>query len=89
MGTVELPVASLADVVTSKRAAARPKDIIVLPSLEARLRQSKSPRDPDPARGASVRSPNRPDPWPGRQGLRQCRCERFVVGAVLAPVLDC
>lgn len=36
---VEVPVASLADVVTSKRAAGRPKDIVALPALEARLRE--------------------------------------------------
>ncbi len=35
---VDVPVASLADVVLSKRAAGRPKDIVVLPALEARLR---------------------------------------------------
>ena len=39
VSTVEVPVASLADVVESKRAAGRPKDIIALPALEARLRQ--------------------------------------------------
>ena len=37
---VEVPVASLADVVRSKRAAGRPKDIVALPALEARLRES-------------------------------------------------
>jgi hypothetical protein len=36
---VDVPVASLADVVASKRAAGRPKDIVVLPALEARLRR--------------------------------------------------
>lgn len=35
---VDVPVASLADVVRSKRAAGRPKDIVALPALEARLR---------------------------------------------------
>lgn len=35
---VDIPVASLADVVRSKRAAGRPKDIVALPALEARLR---------------------------------------------------
>lgn len=34
---VELPVASLDDVVTSKRAAGRPKDVVALPALEAHL----------------------------------------------------
>ena len=38
VAAVEVPVASLADVVTSKRAAGRPKDIVALPTLEARLR---------------------------------------------------
>lgn len=41
-GPVDLcfaPVASLGDVVTSKRSAGRPKDIVALPALEARLRQ--------------------------------------------------
>lgn len=41
VAAVEVPVASLADVVTSKRAAGRPKDIVALPALEARLRQSE------------------------------------------------
>ena len=36
----ELPVASLADVVASKRAAGRPKDIIARPALEALLRKA-------------------------------------------------
>lgn len=36
---VEVPIASLADIVASKRAAGRPKDIVALPALEARLRQ--------------------------------------------------
>lgn len=36
---VDVPVASLSDVVTSKRAAGRPKDIVALPALEARLRR--------------------------------------------------
>lgn len=36
---IEIPVASLADVVASKRAAGRPKDIVALPALEARLRE--------------------------------------------------
>lgn len=35
---VAFAVASLADVVLSKRAAGRPKDIVALPELEARLR---------------------------------------------------
>ncbi|MBA2281716.1 MAG: hypothetical protein H0W25_10865 [Acidimicrobiia bacterium] len=36
---VDVPVASLADVITSKRSAGRPKDIVALPALEARLRK--------------------------------------------------
>jgi hypothetical protein len=39
IAAVDVPVASLEDVVTSKRAAGRPKDIVALPSLEARLRR--------------------------------------------------
>ena len=39
VAAVDLPVASLQDVVTSKRAAGRPKDIVALPSLEAHLRR--------------------------------------------------
>lgn len=39
VGQVELSVASLDDVVVSKRAAGRPKDIAVLPLLEAHLRK--------------------------------------------------
>ena len=38
VGTVGLPVASLEDVITSKRAAGRPKDVVALPILEERLR---------------------------------------------------
>lgn len=38
VAALEVPVASLADVVASKRAAGRPKDIVALPALEARLR---------------------------------------------------
>jgi hypothetical protein len=37
VNAVQVPVASLADVVTSKRTAGRPKDIVALPALEARL----------------------------------------------------
>lgn len=36
---IGIPVASLGDVVSSKRAAGRPKDIVALPALEARLRE--------------------------------------------------
>jgi hypothetical protein len=39
IGAVDVPVASLEDVVTSKRAAGRPKDVVALPALEARLRR--------------------------------------------------
>lgn len=39
VAAVDVPVASLADVVASKRAAGRPKDIVALPALEARLRK--------------------------------------------------
>ncbi len=38
VGAVDVPVASLRDVVTSKRASGRPKDIVALPPLEAHLR---------------------------------------------------
>ena len=38
IGAVDVPVASLRDVVTSKRAAGRPKDIVALPPIEAHLR---------------------------------------------------
>jgi hypothetical protein len=37
VGAVDVPVASLQDVVTSKRAAGRPKDVVALPPLEAHL----------------------------------------------------
>ncbi len=40
VSAVDVPIASLEDVVTSKRAAGRPKDIVALPPLEARLRRS-------------------------------------------------
>lgn len=36
---VDVPVASLGDIVRPKRSAGRPKDIVALPALEARLRQ--------------------------------------------------
>lgn len=36
---VDVPVASLADVIASKRSAGRTKDIVALPMLEARLRE--------------------------------------------------
>ena len=39
LADVDLPVASLGDVVTSKRASGRPKDIVALPALEAHLRR--------------------------------------------------
>jgi hypothetical protein len=39
---VRVPVASLGDVVTSKRSAGRPKDIVALPAFEARLRESET-----------------------------------------------
>ena len=39
VAALELPVASLEDVVASKRAAGRPKDIVALPLLEAYLRR--------------------------------------------------
>ena len=38
VGAVRVQVASLRDVVTSKRVAGRPKDIVALPPLEAHLR---------------------------------------------------
>lgn len=38
VGVVDVPVASLRDVVTSKRASGRPKDIVALPPLETHLR---------------------------------------------------
>ena len=37
IAAVDVPVASLEDVVASKRAAGRPEDIVALPPLEARL----------------------------------------------------
>jgi hypothetical protein len=36
-----IPVAALEDVIASKRAAGRPKDIVALPELEAHLRRSR------------------------------------------------
>ena len=39
IAAVDVPVASLEDVVASKRAAGRPKDIVALPPLEAGLRR--------------------------------------------------
>jgi hypothetical protein len=42
IGTVDVPVASLRDVVASKRAAGRPKDIVALPPLEAHLRRHEA-----------------------------------------------
>jgi len=48
VGAVDVPVASLRDVVTSKRAAGRPKDVVALPPLEAHL--ARRERDLDPRR---------------------------------------
>jgi len=39
VGAVNVPVASLEDVVASKRAAGRPKDVAALPALETELRR--------------------------------------------------
>ncbi len=39
VAAIDVPVASLADVIRSKRAAGRPKDIVALPALEARMRE--------------------------------------------------
>lgn len=39
---VDIPVASLADVVFSKQSAGRPKDVAALPALEAHLRRRRS-----------------------------------------------
>jgi hypothetical protein len=39
LGALDLPVASLEDVISSKRAAGRPKDVVALPPLEAHLRR--------------------------------------------------
>ncbi len=39
VASIDVRVASLANVVESKRAAGRPKDIVALPALEARLRE--------------------------------------------------
>lgn len=38
LASIDVPIASLEDVVASKRAAGRPKDVVALPQLEARLR---------------------------------------------------
>ncbi len=38
---VDIPVAALQDVVTSKQSAGRPKDVATLPVLEAHLRQRR------------------------------------------------
>jgi hypothetical protein len=49
VGSVDLSVASLEDVVMSERAAGRPKDTVDLPPLEAhRRRTDPSSRTPDP-----------------------------------------
>ena len=39
---LDIPVAALRDIVASKRAAGRPKDLVALPALEERLRRSSS-----------------------------------------------
>jgi hypothetical protein len=41
LANVDVPVASLEDVVESKRAAGRPKDITALPALEAHLQRQR------------------------------------------------
>ena len=39
LADVEIPVASLEDVIVSKQIAGRPKDVAALPALEAHLRE--------------------------------------------------
>ena len=46
IGDASVLVASLADVIRSKRAAGRPRDLAVLEILEAALEESTSPRGP-------------------------------------------
>jgi hypothetical protein len=41
LANVDVPIASLEDVVESKRAAGRPKDIAALPALEAHLQRQR------------------------------------------------
>ena len=48
VGAVDVPVASLRDVVASKRAAGRPKDVVALPPLEAHLASRDRDIDPRP-----------------------------------------
>lgn len=53
---IDVPVASLADVIPSKEAAGREKDLRVLPSLRAHQRR-QSAGSPAPDRAANLRHP--------------------------------
>lgn len=44
LGSAELQVASLEDIIKSKAAAARPRDLAVLPVLETTLRETSRPK---------------------------------------------
>jgi len=55
----EVPVASLADVIRSKEAAGREKDLLVLPALRAHLRRNAGEQHIAPSAGASRRGPSR------------------------------
>lgn len=46
VGAIDVPVASFRDVVSSKRAAGRPEDIVALPPLEVHLRSRERSRGP-------------------------------------------
>ncbi|HVG83490.1 MAG TPA: nucleotidyltransferase [Vicinamibacterales bacterium] len=55
VGGVPVRVASLADIIKSKRAAGRPRDLAVLDVLETALEEA--PKPPRPARRARARKP--------------------------------
>ena len=55
VGGVPIRVASLADIIKSKRAAGRPRDLAVLEVLETALEES--PKPPNPPRRPRARKP--------------------------------
>ena len=70
IGAVDVSVASLEDVVASKQAAGRPKDIVALPPLEAPRRHlSRNPLPPKQAPSTSAPESTHSPPRSARRAL--------------------